>query len=145
MSSDIIILQINTAFNEASISISKNGLLVHEIINANQQEHAGFIQPAIKEICTQMNISLNELSAVAVMNGPGSYTGLRVGLSSAKGICFTLNLPLICINTLDWIAFGNQTTETENNHSTTRFSFQFVWVVCTFQFQTVSVRTKQRT
>ena len=113
MSSDIIILQINTAFNEASISISRNGLLVHEMINANQQEHAGFIQPAIKDICTQLNISLNELSAVAVMNGPGSYTGLRVGLSSAKGICFALDIPLICINTLDWIAFGNQTTETE--------------------------------
>jgi tRNA threonylcarbamoyladenosine biosynthesis protein TsaB len=113
MSSDIIILQINTAFNEASMSISRNGLLVHEMINANQQEHAGFIQPAIKEICARLNISLNELSAVAVMNGPGSYTGLRVGLSSAKGICFALNIPLICINTLDWIAFGNRRKETD--------------------------------
>ncbi|MFN5422353.1 MAG: tRNA (adenosine(37)-N6)-threonylcarbamoyltransferase complex dimerization subunit type 1 TsaB [bacterium] len=107
MDSDIIILQINTALNEASISISRNGVLISEMVNGEQHEHAGFIQPAIKEICSRVNVSLHELSGVAVMNGPGSYTGLRVGLSSAKGICFALGLPLICINTLDWMAFGN--------------------------------------
>ncbi len=113
MDSDIIILQINTALNEASISISRNGLLVQEVINRDQHEHAGFVQPAIKEICAAMDITMDQLNAVALMNGPGSYTGLRVGLSSAKGICFVLGIPLICINTLDWIAFGNITADTE--------------------------------
>lgn len=113
MGLDIIILQINTALNEASISISRNGVLISELINGDQHEHAGFIQPAIKKICSQENISLHEVSAVAVMNGPGSYTGLRVGLSSAKGICFALNIPLICINTLEWIAFGNLRKDVE--------------------------------
>lgn len=112
MNSDITILQINTALNEASISISRNGLLIKELVNGDQHEHAGFIQPAIKDICKQIDISLHELNAVAVMNGPGSYTGLRVGLSSAKGICFALQIPLVCINTLEWMAFGNLRKET---------------------------------
>ena len=101
------ILQINTAFNEASIGIGLNGLLVDESINTTQQEHAGFLQPAIQELCKRTGIGLKTLVAVSVMNGPGSYTGLRVGLAAAKGICYALKIPLICINTLDWIAFGN--------------------------------------
>lgn len=103
----IHILQINTAFNEASIGIAINGQLVAEAINTTQQEHASFLQPSIQELCQRMGIGLKALAAVAVMNGPGSYTGLRVGLSAAKGICYALKIPLICIHTLDWIAFGN--------------------------------------
>lgn len=102
------ILQINTAFNEASIGIGLNGDLVDEAINTTQQEHAGFLQPAIQELCKSKGIGLKTLAAVSVMNGPGSYTGLRVGLAAAKGICYALRIPLICINTLDWIAFGNR-------------------------------------
>lgn len=102
------ILQVNTAFNEASIGIGLNGKLVDETINTTQQEHAGFLQPAIQEICQRTGIDLKTLAAVSVMNGPGSYTGLRVGLAAAKGICYALKIPLICIHTLDWIAFGNQ-------------------------------------
>lgn len=101
------ILQINTALQEASVSISFNGKLLGEKINPAQQEHAGFLQPAIADLCKEHNIKLADLQAVAVVNGPGSYTGLRVGLSAAKGICYALNLPLICINTLEWMAAGN--------------------------------------
>lgn len=107
MASATYILQINTAFNEASIGIGLNGMLVDESINTTQQEHAGFLQPAIQELCQRTGIGLKTLAAVSVMNGPGSYTGLRVGLAAAKGICYALKIPLICINTLDWIAFGN--------------------------------------
>ena len=102
------ILQVNTAFNEASIGIGLNGALLDETMNTTQQEHAGFLQPAIQEICQRIGIDLKTLAAVSVMNGPGSYTGLRVGLAAAKGICYALKIPLICIHTLDWIAFGNQ-------------------------------------
>lgn len=107
------ILQINTAFNEASIGIGLNGQLLDEAINATQQEHAGFLQPAIQELCERTGIGLKALAAIAVMNGPGSYTGLRVGLASAKGICYALKIPLICIHTLDWIAFGNLSENAE--------------------------------
>ncbi len=107
------ILQINTAFNEASIGIGLNGELVNESVNTTQQEHAGFLQPAIQELCQRTDIGLKALTAVAVMNGPGSYTGLRVGLAAAKGICYALKIPLICIHTLDWMAFGNQSDNTD--------------------------------
>lgn len=113
MDSDIFIVQINTALNQASVSLSLNGKLISELVNDDQHEHAGFIQPAVKEVLGKAKVDLHELSAVAVMNGPGSYTGLRVGLSSAKGICFALNIPLICINTLEWIAFGNLRKDVE--------------------------------
>jgi tRNA threonylcarbamoyladenosine biosynthesis protein TsaB len=69
-----------------------------------QKEHASFLQPAIKEILAEAGIQAKDLSAVAVTTGPGSYTGLRVGLASAKGICFALDIPLITIGTLDVMA-----------------------------------------
>ena len=109
---DTYILQINTAFSEASIGISKNGELLAESTNPDQHDHAAFLQPAILELCNNVQISLKALKAVSVVNGPGSYTGLRVGLSSAKGICYALNIPIICINTLEWMAFGNLGNET---------------------------------
>lgn len=101
---DIYILQINTAFSTASIGIAKNGVLLVESINPDQNDHAAFIQPEIQNLCNKLEITLNKLAAIAVINGPGSYTGLRVGLSTAKGICYALNIPLICINTLTWMA-----------------------------------------
>ena len=88
-----------------------DGRVVSEKINTVIQEHAGFIQPAIESLTKELNVSLHELEAIAVMNGPGSYTGLRVGLASAKGICYALNKPLITINTLHWIAYGNQSDQ----------------------------------
>ena len=103
----IHILQINTAFSEASVAISRNGELLHELNNSNQYDHASFLQPAILEICKICGIELEALHALSVVNGPGSYTGLRVGLASAKGICYALKIPLICINTLYWMAKGN--------------------------------------
>ena len=109
---EIYILQINTAFSEANISISRNGVLIHEVTNPDQYDHASFLQPAVMDLCIKSNININQLNAVSVINGPGSYTGLRVGLSSAKGICYALSIPLICINTLTWIAYGNQGNST---------------------------------
>jgi tRNA threonylcarbamoyladenosine biosynthesis protein TsaB len=112
-SGKIHILQINTAMREASVGIGVNGELKAVMSNPNQHDHAAFLHPAIDEVCRKAKISLQHIQAVAVMNGPGSYTGLRVGLSAAKGICFALNLPLICISTLDWMAFGNKETTTD--------------------------------
>ena len=107
------ILQINTALREATVGIGINGELKALMSHGNQHDHAAFLHPAIDEICRKAEISLQDIQAVAVINGPGSYTGLRVGLSAAKGICFALNLPLICISTLDWMAFGNKETSTD--------------------------------
>lgn len=99
-----LILQIDTASNHAAVSLSKEGKLLQSIGNENQQEHAAFLQPAIEEIFKVQQLRLQDIDAVSVVIGPGSYTGLRVGLASAKGICYALNKPLIAISTLQLMA-----------------------------------------
>jgi len=98
------ILHINTALDNASVSLADNEHVIAERLSNSQKEHASFLQVAISEITTTTGIPLKNLSAVAVINGPGSYTGLRVAMSGAKGICFALSIPLITVNTLEWMA-----------------------------------------
>jgi tRNA threonylcarbamoyladenosine biosynthesis protein TsaB len=112
-SGNTCILQINTALSEAFVGLGVNGHLQQVLKNSIQQQHAAFLQPAIQTLCRQLEIPLKALDAVAVVNGPGSYTGLRVGLSAAKGICYALDIPLICINTLQWISAGNGHTDAD--------------------------------
>lgn len=101
-----ITLNIDTATESAHVSISENGEVLEAQVNDIQKDHAAFLQPAIAEILKNSRIVLQDLAAVAVTAGPGSYTGLRVGLASAKGICYALNKPLILINTLEALAFS---------------------------------------
>jgi tRNA threonylcarbamoyladenosine biosynthesis protein TsaB len=98
------LLHINTALEKAHIGLSDGEKVIAARESAVQKEHGSFLQPAIKEICDESGISLNKIAAVSVVNGPGSYTGLRVGLAAAKGICFALDKPLICLSTLEWLA-----------------------------------------
>lgn len=113
-----LILQIDTATEHASICLSKNGKALYQMESADQKNHGSFLQPAIQELMQKSQLSLSELDAVAVTEGPGSYTGLRVGLASAKGLCFALNKPLITINTLKLIAASiiHANLETENDY-----------------------------
>ncbi len=109
-----IILHIDTATEFASVCLSDNlKILVFEC-NQEQKNHASFLQPAIKKMMLDANIDLKNIDAISVSNGPGSYTGLRVGLASAKGLCFTLNKPLITLHTLEVMAVASIE---ENNHS----------------------------
>ncbi|MDB5224209.1 MAG: universal protein YeaZ [Chitinophagaceae bacterium] len=102
-----LILNIDTATESATISISEKDKVINFITNTNQKDHASFLQPAIKELLQKANLLINKLNAVAVTAGPGSYTGLRVGMASAKGLCFALNIPLITINTLEAMALSS--------------------------------------
>lgn len=109
-----ILLHIDTATENASVGISKDGLLLAVENNNQATNHAAFVQPAIKSICKQTDIPLQVIDAVAVSNGPGSYTGLRVGLASAKGLCYALNKPLITLSTLAIMATAvKDTIQTE--------------------------------
>lgn len=101
-----IILHINTALNKAYVGLSKEENTLAMLENENPMDHASFLQPAIKELLKKTGLPLSSIQAVSVINGPGSYTGLRVGLSAAKGICYAMNIPLICINTLEWLAIS---------------------------------------
>jgi len=99
-------LNIDTATEQASVCLSEDDRVLDMLISTDQKNHASFLQPAIQTLLLKTGMQLTEIDAVAVTGGPGSYTGLRVGLASAKGICFTLNKPLIIINTLEVMAIA---------------------------------------
>jgi tRNA threonylcarbamoyladenosine biosynthesis protein TsaB len=99
-----IILNIDTSLESASVSIAKEGIILSVQTNAIQREHASFVHVAINELLAKENLKPAQLNAVGVTLGPGSYTGLRVGLSAAKGLCYALNKPLITVGTLEMMA-----------------------------------------
>ncbi len=98
------IINIDTSLETASVSISKDGVILSFLINEIQREHASFVHIAIKELLAKEKLTVKNLSAIAVTIGPGSYTGLRVGLAAAKGLCYALNIPLITVSTLQMMA-----------------------------------------
>ena len=100
-----IILNIDTALETAIMSIARDGKVLGEVVNTTQKDHGSFLQSAIQSIAKNSGISLTELDAIAIVAGPGSYTGLRVGMASAKGLCYALNKPLIAIVTLEIMAY----------------------------------------
>jgi tRNA threonylcarbamoyladenosine biosynthesis protein TsaB len=101
-----LILNIDTATEQASVCLSNNEEVIGLQISTDQKNHASFIQPAIEKIMQETSRNLSAIDAIAVTAGPGSYTGLRVGLATAKGICYALNKPLITINTLQVMAYA---------------------------------------
>lgn len=100
------LLNIDTSNEIASVSIAKDGLVIESVQNHIQKEHAGFLHPAIEKLLKVTKMDLKEMDAIAVTEGPGSYTGLRVGMASAKGLCYALDKPLITVGTLDSLALA---------------------------------------
>ncbi|MBK8609878.1 MAG: tRNA (adenosine(37)-N6)-threonylcarbamoyltransferase complex dimerization subunit type 1 TsaB [Chitinophagaceae bacterium] len=96
-----LLLNIDTASEKAHVSFAENGELIGYLVNESQKDHAGFLQAAIAELVKTTGVLLTDIDAVAVTAGPGSYTGLRVGMASAKGLCYTLGKPLVTPGTLD--------------------------------------------
>ena len=99
------ILNIETATKNCSVALAKDGktILCKEISELGFS-HAEKLHVFIEEIITETGISMNDLNAIAVSSGPGSYTGLRIGVSAAKGLSFSLNIPLISVDTLTSLA-----------------------------------------
>lgn len=99
-----LIVNIDTATETAHVSIAEDGKILHSLINDVQKDHAAFLQPALEQLIKNTGIGFSDIDAVAFTAGPGSYTGLRVGMASAKGLCYALNKPLIAISTLKVMA-----------------------------------------
>ena len=102
-----LLLNIDTAVEAASICLAKDGGVLSfsknvrkDSLGEKQKDHAAWLHIAIKELFEKNNTELSSIGAVAVTGGPGSYTGLRIGMATAKGICYALNKPLITLNTL---------------------------------------------
>jgi tRNA threonylcarbamoyladenosine biosynthesis protein TsaB len=103
-----IILNIDTAVQTSSICLAENDQPTIAKINPSQKDSAAWLHIAIKESLNEKNLTLAQLDAIAISEGPGSYTGLRVGMAAAKGLCYTLKKPLITIGTLQMMAFAAQ-------------------------------------
>jgi tRNA threonylcarbamoyladenosine biosynthesis protein TsaB len=101
-----LILNIETATTMCSVSLAKDGILLALKEQNGDYSHSENLTLFIEDICTRSNTKLIDIDAIAVSKGPGSYTGLRIGVSTAKGLCYSLNKPLIAINTLQQIALG---------------------------------------
>ena len=101
-----LILNIETSTTVCSVSVTLNGL-VQGIKESNEEKtHAKLLTIFIDQLLKELNYKIDDFDAVAVSKGPGSYTGLRIGVSTAKGLCYAKDIPLIAINTLQAMANG---------------------------------------
>jgi len=103
------ILCIDTATQICSVCIAQDGSLLAQRETEKKMSHTSLTSVFVQELAQETGIAVKDLDAVAVSGGPGSYTGLRVGISVAKGICSGAGIPLIAINTLE--ALGKASIE----------------------------------
>lgn len=99
-----LILSIDTAFENAGICLALDGNVIGEKYHARQTDHAAWLHTAIQELLSGSSKNLKDIDSIAVTSGPGSYTGLRVSMATAKGLCFALNVPLLMKDTLGLLA-----------------------------------------
>ncbi|MFW5822987.1 MAG: tRNA (adenosine(37)-N6)-threonylcarbamoyltransferase complex dimerization subunit type 1 TsaB [Tangfeifania sp.] len=118
-----IILNIETSTEVCSVNVSENGKLLFEKESLEGLNHSELLTVFIQDLFRENNLEMKAIDAVAVAKGPGSYTGLRIGVSVAKGLCYALEKPLIAISTLDAMGiftsqhpqqFNIETEEKEN-------------------------------
>ncbi|MEN0049383.1 MAG: tRNA (adenosine(37)-N6)-threonylcarbamoyltransferase complex dimerization subunit type 1 TsaB [Bacteroidota bacterium] len=100
------IVLLETATEICSVGVSKNGEIIASLNAEKTYQHSERLTILIEKVVKEANITLQDLNAVAISKGPGSYTALRIGTSTAKGICYALDLPLIAIDTLTTLAFA---------------------------------------
>tara|TARA_R110000868_G_scaffold193443_1_gene438365 strand:- start:10017 stop:10688 length:672 start_codon:yes stop_codon:yes gene_type:complete len=100
-----MILNLETATTNCSVSIASNGeVIVLKEDNSPNYSHSEQLHVFVQEALKEASLTFKDISAIAVSKGPGSYTGLRIGVSAAKGLCFSLDLPLISVSTLESLA-----------------------------------------
>ncbi len=109
-----VIINIDSTSETAIVNIAENGIVLFEEVNERQNDHAAFLQPAVQVLITKSGIKIHDIDAIAVSHGPGSYTGIRVGMATAKGLCYALKKPLITVSQLEVLtkdAMDNYETE----------------------------------
>src|SRR5210317_1868161 len=101
-----VILSIETSTKTSSVAIHESGTLISSLNVHLEKSHSEYLTLSIKYLLKTSGIKIDTLDAVAISKGPGSYTGLRIGTSTAKGICYALDTKLISVNTLEAMALG---------------------------------------
>ncbi len=99
------ILSLETSTDVCSVALHNGGRLLAEAVLHQPQVHASRLAPLINQVVRESHFGLKDLQAIAVSSGPGSYTGLRIGTSTAKGLCYGLEIPLIAVGTLQLLAY----------------------------------------
>ena len=99
----IYILHIDTSSTVGLVILALDGEIVSSRLNMTERDHANSINKMISDVLEEGEIELNQLHAIAVCSGPGSYTGLRIGMATAKGLCYALDKPLITNTKLELI------------------------------------------
>ena len=100
------ILAIDTSGMTCTVAVSSDGMLMSQFSIQFKTTHSQILMPMINDIKEKINLDLNSVDAIAIANGPGSFTGLRIGLATAKALCLALDKPLIQVPTLDAMAMN---------------------------------------
>src|SRR4051812_5249335 len=117
------ILHLETATTVCSVALAKDGKLLALKEQSGDYSHAENLTVFIENVLQQAGIALTSVDAIAISKGPGSYTGLRIGVSTAKGLCYSLNKPLIAIDTLQYLAIGVSQTHNLTSNIQNQISF----------------------
>ena len=104
----MITLTIDTSTNILGVAILKESELIAQKITRVNQDHSSRLMPAIVELMNDVNIKPNELGKIVVAEGPGSYTGIRIGVTVAKSLAWSLNIPIIAVSSLESLAYQAQ-------------------------------------
>jgi len=113
-----LILSIESATPVCTVSLQDEDAIFLERFTLEENAHSRKLTVFIEEIMNECNYSFKQLDAVAVSEGPGSYTGLRIGVSAAKGICYGADKPLIAVSTLQAMAYGMHAHDEQANNNT---------------------------
>lgn len=100
-----LILSIDTSQESAIVALADGPVLLAAAENAQQQDHAVWIHRQIGDLLAAIGKSFKDIDAISTVAGPGSYTGIRVGMATAKGLCYVLGCPLICLDSLELMAY----------------------------------------
>ena len=112
----MVILHIETSTHVCSVALSEQKKCIFQQSNYDGMNHAALLSLFIQDALDLLKKSGKKLDAVAVSSGPGSYTGLRIGVSTAKGLCYGLNIPLISVSTLEIMTIAVQKTRIADEH-----------------------------
>ena len=106
---DPLILHIETSGSFCSVGLSRGSEMLDSINSSEENNHSTALAPDVQALLASQKTEPSDLHAISVSGGPGSYTGLRVGVSFAKAMCFALNIPLLAIDTLESLAMAART------------------------------------
>ena len=116
-----LLLSLETATQVCSVALAKDGEMLAIKDSSEEKSHSTQITIFIEQVLEEAGLTFKDVEGVAVSKGPGSYTGLRIGVSTAKGLCYGLDIPLMAVSTLKAMALGVSESEKNEKNSNVLF------------------------